>query len=248
MKRHIIYFCILLLLITTSFSSAAGGRGGQQMTAPMGTVECLIDQLPIGVLSVEDELNLLHMVEEEKVARDVYSALYGTWGHWTFDHIATSEQRHMDAVASLMERYQVELPMEFEVVATFDSDSMQDLFDALVNRGSISLVDALQVGATIEDLDIYDLQEYLALTDNEDIQTVYQNLLRGSRNHLRSFVYQLSLNGEEYVAQYLTQAEVDAIVATERERGLATANGANMDNGDRGSRGQRQSSQDCLLD
>nr|WP_320048939.1 DUF2202 domain-containing protein [uncultured Desulfuromonas sp.] len=250
MKLSSLIMCILCVLLTASLSLAAGYRSGAEQTPASngsslaGTVDCLISQLPLEELSDEEAAELLYMYEEEKVARDVYTALYATWGHWVFDHIANSEQRHMDAVACLLERYELDFPLNADTVGMFDSDAMQDLYDALVERGSISLIDALHVGATIEDLDIYDLQEYLAQTDNEDIMTVYQNLLRGSRNHLRSFVYQLSLNDVEYVAQYLTQEEVDAIVNSEREAGLANANGGSMNSEDKEA-GQYQNLQDC---
>ncbi|MDH4364740.1 MAG: DUF2202 domain-containing protein, partial [Acidimicrobiia bacterium] len=48
-------------------------------------------------------------------------------------------------------------------------------------RGSGALVDALTVGATIEDLDIADLRA--RATDTPAIALVYANLERGSPNH-----------------------------------------------------------------
>ena len=212
---------LVTLLCLASIPAFAGGRGfGRQQLNTAGTVVSLIDSLPLEYLDEEEILSLLHMYEEEKVARDVYSTLFGTWGHWVFEHIATSEQKHMDAVGTLLSRYEIALPENVEIPNVFESYEMQNLYDALVEQGRISLVDALLVGATIEDLDIYDLQKYVNLTDNEDIQTVYQNLLRGSRNHMRSFTYQLTLNDIIYTPQYLTQEEIDDIISTERERGL----------------------------
>ena len=80
--------------------------------------------------------------------------------------------------------------------------------------------DALKVGAAIEEIDILDLQEYIAQTDKEDIRVVYENLTKGSRNHLRSFVSTLSKQtGETYQPQYLDQATYDAIIGSETERG-----------------------------
>jgi hypothetical protein len=61
--------------------------------------------------------------------------------------------------------------------------------------------------------------------DNIDIRTVYQNLLKGSRNHLRAFAYQLSLLKSSYVAQYLSQEEIDAIIDSPWERGRYDENG-----------------------
>jgi hypothetical protein len=48
---------------------------------------------------------------------------------------------------------------------------------------------------------------------------VYQNLLKGSRNHLRSFVSNLALQGVTYVPQYMSAADYQAIVGTPVERG-----------------------------
>ncbi len=73
------------------------------------------------------------------------------------------------------------------------------------------------MGATIEDMDIFDLQNFLELTDKADITRVFENLMKGSRNHLRAFVGQMELLGETYLAQYLTQDEIDAIVNSPRE-------------------------------
>jgi len=200
---------VTALLCLASIPAFAGGYGfDRQQPNTVGTVVSLIDSLPMEYLDEEEILDLLHMYEEEKVARDVYSTLFGVWGHWVFEHIAMSEQKHMDAVGALLARYEIALPENATIPNLFESTEMQNLYDALVEQ------------ATIEDLDIYDLQEYINLTDNEDIQTVYQNLLRGSRNHMRSFIYQLTLNDITYTPQYLTQEEFDNIISTERERGL----------------------------
>ncbi len=111
----------------------------------------------------------------------------------------------------------------------------------------MSPVAALQVGATIEDLDIHDLEELIAQADNEDIRTVYQNLLKGSGNHLRAFWYELSLNGGEYEAQYISAEELAAIVTSERERGRVDADGNVVDNGGAGCRSGKGKSVDCRI-
>jgi hypothetical protein len=58
-----------------------------------------------------------------------------------------------------------------------------------------------------------------------DIKTLYQNLMKGSRNHLRSFARQLHSFGLSYTAQYLSQEEVDAIIFSSMERGILDENG-----------------------
>jgi hypothetical protein len=64
-----------------------------------------------------------------------------------------------------------------------------------------------------------DLQEAIDASDNADIKQLYENLMSGSRNHLRAYVGQIEDLGIVYEAQYLTQEEVDAIVDAPVERG-----------------------------
>jgi tRNA isopentenyl-2-thiomethyl-A-37 hydroxylase MiaE len=94
-----------------------------------------------------------------------------------------------------------------------------------VTTGKTSLEDALVVGATIEDMDIADLQENLTRTDNEDIATVYRNLLRGSRNHLRAFAKAMDRYDVTYEARYISAEEYEAIVTSSKERGTVDADG-----------------------
>ena len=48
---------------------------------------------------------------------------------------------------------------------------------------------------------------------------VYENLLRGSRNHLRAFVKVLAKHDVTYTPQILDQEEFDGIVSTPKETG-----------------------------
>jgi hypothetical protein len=166
-----------------------------------------------GDLSPAEADALLFMIEEEKLACDVYNALYAVWGVSTFQNIAASEQGHMDSLAVLLERYGLTSPVQ-SAAGVFTNPELQALYTQLVARGSTSLSEALKVGGAIEEIDILDLQSRLALTDNADIQQVFNNLLRGSENHLRSFANALlKQTGETYVPQYLTPEAYAAIMA-----------------------------------
>ncbi|MEY3018619.1 MAG: hypothetical protein RL336_1754, partial [Pseudomonadota bacterium] len=80
--------------------------------------------------------------------------------------------------------------------------------------------DALRVGATVEELDIYDIARLRdELVDNADIDLVYDNLMKGSRNHLRSFYRQIQNQNADYEPIYISQEEFDAIVTSDMERG-----------------------------
>ncbi|WP_457571224.1 DUF2202 domain-containing protein [Desulfovulcanus sp.] len=201
----------------------AGGMRGGEFGLPT-----VVANLPYQKLSKEEKAGLIKMREEEKLARDVYKKLYGLWNLPIFTHIALSEQRHMDAIKSLLDKYNLSDPVVDTTVGVFTSPEMQKLYNTLVKQGSKSLIDALKVGATIEDLDIKDLQDFLRQTDNTDIKIIYQNLAKGSRNHLRAFTSQLSMNGAKYNAQYLSPAEVESIITSPQEHGMVDENGKPM--------------------
>jgi hypothetical protein len=171
-------------------------------------------------LSPEDIEDLVYLREEEKLARDVYLYLYATWGQWIFENIAASEQQHMDAVKTLLDRYGIVDPVgDNNDEGVFVEPELQELYDSLVATGESTKLNALLVGATIEDMDIRDIQIMHDNTEKLDLKSVYENLMQGSRNHLRSFCGLLETLGETYTAQYLTQEEVNEILDSPKETG-----------------------------
>jgi len=195
------------LLVTPALAGKGPGRSGG------GTA-----------LSAAEAATLTFMREEEKLARDVYQAMADEWGLAVFVNIAASEQRHMDSIKTLLDRYG--LPDPILGVGEFSDSSLQDLYDDLIDRGLTSELEALYVGALIEEVDIEDLQDAIAETDHPDLARVYGNLMRGSRNHLRAFVGYIEDLGLDYEAQHLSQEEVDEILDSPWERGpFATAGG-----------------------
>jgi hypothetical protein len=176
-------------------------------------------------LTNEEIAGLLYMREEEKLAHDIYMTLLEQWGTNTFRNIANSEATHSEAIRTLLNQYILEDPAEGNGVGIFTDPTLQALYDQLAAQGSQSLADALRVGASVEEIDILDLEKHLAQTTHADISLVYQNLMTGSRNHLRAFVSALSRQtGETYQSQYLSQAVFDAIIATSTERGRGHGN------------------------
>jgi hypothetical protein len=173
----------------------------------------------VDLTEVEAE-GLIFMREEKKLARDVYLTLYDQWDIPIFQNIARSEQTHTDAIKNLLDTYGLVDPMVNDKIGVFINPDLQALYDQLVAQGSQSLSDALKVGVAIEEIDILDLEKYIAQTDHADIQLVYENLLKGSRNHLRAFVSTFQRQtGETYQPQYLSQDVYDAIVGSAIERG-----------------------------
>lgn len=95
-------------------------------------------------LNASEVDSVLFMVEEEKLARDVYLTLYDKWGLITFSNIARSEQRHVDAVKYIIEKYGLEDPT-IDEIGVFKNEELQALYTQLVETGSKSLVDAIKL-------------------------------------------------------------------------------------------------------
>jgi hypothetical protein len=170
-------------------------------------------------LTESEEKWLVLMREEEKLARDVYLTLADTWNIQIFSNIANSEQTHTDAIKTLLTRYNISDPVTDDSVGVFTNPELAKLYTDLVDQGSKSLLSALKIGATIEDLDINDLDKALLETTKEDIKIVYQNLQKGSRNHLRAFVRQIEKNGGDYFPQYISNDSYEKIISSTQEKG-----------------------------
>ncbi|ASJ00590.1 DUF2202 domain-containing protein [Thermococcus gorgonarius] len=200
----------------TGTATPSGGppedRGyGQKTASSTGTVD--VSTLPAENLSPDEVEGILYMREEEKLARDVYLTLYNATGLKIFENIARSEQTHMDMVLQLIEKYNLTDPAEGKAVGEFTNPELQALYDQLVSRGETSDVEALKVGALIEEVDIKDLEEWLSRTDNEDIRLVFKNLMAGSENHLRAFTRTLANSyGVEYSPQVLSVERYRSII------------------------------------
>lgn len=189
----------LVLALSCAFPVLAGGR------------HAVSSQASAASLTEAEEATLLWMREEEKLARDVYLTLYKLWNKPVFAEIAESEQAHMDALLKKIELYGLIDPVLPEV-GSFSNPDLQSLYDELIARGQLSYVDALTVGATIEDLDIRDIGNAIAETAKLPLKTTYESLLEGSKNHLRAFVDLLDQEGVEYSPQFIDQAVFDAIL------------------------------------
>jgi len=180
----------------------------------------VVESTAIESISVEEEHGIIFMREEEKLARDVYTTLYDIWGLAIFNNIAKSEQSHMDAMKVLIDKYALADPNIDDSVGVYSDYHFVETYEELVSLGSESLEGALRVGIIIEELDIKDINEMVAEVEgNEDIVSTYEELLKGSRNHLRAFWDVFSSKGLAYEPQFISQEEFDAIINSPMETG-----------------------------
>lgn len=159
---------------------------------------------------IPEATGIMHMIEEEKLAYDVYVTLYEEWGLKVFRNISQSELRHFDAMKGLVEEYSVSYTDSGR--GMYNNDEFETLYQELTGRGTISKEEALQVGALIEDLDICDLDAYLILDLDDNVKSVYESLLHGSENHMRAFTKQLSKYSIVYTPEYISEERYSGIL------------------------------------
>jgi len=165
-------------------------------------------------ISSREKEGLLFIWEEEKAARDLYTSLYEKDNLSIFLDLTRSEQSHMDQARAIIDKYALTIPGKDEP-GIFQNQTLQKVHDELLAKGMQSDQDALKVAATFEEISIMDLEKELDATHTEDIRTMYQGLLAGSRKHLRSYVGDLKDLGIQYDPQYLEKDEFEKIVKVE---------------------------------
>lgn len=169
-------------------------------------------------LTVIEVEHLTFVREEEKLARDVYQSMYDKWGANIFNNIVSSEQRHMDTMLKMLEKYGLDDPAadengEINDYGVFTNQDIQGLYDSLVAQGEGSYVEALKVGVFIEEFDIDDITMAINDTDfnHVDLVTAYENLMEGSKRHLAAFCDDLEKKGLTCEAAVIDSSLFDAI-------------------------------------
>jgi hypothetical protein len=213
MNRRLAILSVGLLAVALTAVPAPAQGGQQKLIA-------YFNALPSQTLDAAEIAGLRQMLQDEKLARDVYLAMGYFWNLPIFANIAASEQEHMKFVRLLYTRYNLADPIPSDQIGVFADPFYSYLFNILVVVGSQSLQNALWVGTAIEDLDIDDLLVLAGQTDNKDIRMIYYNLCKGSRNHLRAYYPNLVKWGGSYQALFIDQKTFDQIMNSKPEGGV----------------------------
>ncbi len=166
-------------------------------------------------LNVNDagKAKLLHMVEEEKMAHDVYARFHDKFQMRIFHNIGGAEEHHRDLVKQALNLHGIPDPTEGKGLGEFDNSEVQALHDEMVANGLEGLPVALRVGAKIEEMDIHDLQNARRDTSAPHLIKLFERLQCASENHLRAFVRVLGNIGETpYEPVILSKVEFEEIV------------------------------------
>ncbi len=145
---------------------------------------------PVDATNTTVEL-LLYLVEEEKLAHDIYTKMYELYGANVFGTILGSETNHQSQVLALLTARGIADPRS-SLVGVFANTRLQTLYDTLLAQGKQGVDEAYKVGVAIEELDIADISKQLETASDTDVIDTLERLRRGSENHLRAFNRQLA--------------------------------------------------------
>lgn len=219
MKNQVKILLVGLVLGLVSCEKSGPLNSDQaNLSASLAAIQKTVSSLPLENLEDAEKERILFIREEEKLAYDVYNTMFDQYGVNIFQNIPNSELSHMEAMLTIIKKYNLVDPMDTSPRGVFKDASLQTLYTSLVTQGNTSVLAAYQVGALIEELDIHDLNSSISVTNNQDVRMVYDFLNKGSRNHLRSFYKNITKAGGSYTPIYITQAEFDAIVNSPTEK------------------------------
>jgi hypothetical protein len=154
---------------------------------------------------------VLYAREQQKLARDLYQTLGTKWSAAILQSTAQAEQKHMDTVKSLIDGLGLTDPAQ-PSPGQFTDPVFQKLYGQLLDRGSTSLVNALNAAAYLEEMEIRDTRGFVEDANRLDIIRGLGSIATSEPTHLRVFVAELKKQGVDYQPQLLSQSDYDRIM------------------------------------
>ena len=183
---------VLAIFIGTQIGN--GDTTAEEVASPETTIsqeDSAINEEEVTTDSTVDTSILAEMltfiVQEEKLAHDLYVQLASTSGAQQFANIVNSESTHISLVQGLLVSYNIVDPTVGLAEGEFLDQDLQALYDSLLASGSVDRAGAIAAGIAVEEKDIADIEVMLATDLPSDVASVLERLLSGSQNHLAAF-------------------------------------------------------------
>jgi hypothetical protein len=184
---------VLAIFIGTQIGN--GDTTAEEVASPETTIsqeDSAINEEEVKTDSTVDTSTLAEMltfiVQEEKLAHDLYVQLASTSGAQQFANIVNSESTHISLVQGLLVSYNIVDPTVGLAEGEFLDQDLQALYDSLLASGSVDRAGAIAAGIAVEEKDIADIEVMLASELPSDVASVLERLLSGSQNHLTAFL------------------------------------------------------------
>ena len=184
---------VLAIFIGTQIGN--GDTTAEEVASPETTIsqeDSAVTEEEVTTDSTVDTSTLAEMltfiVQEEKLAHDLYVQLASTSGAQQFQNVLNSESTHISLVQGLLTTYNIVDPTVGLAEGEFVNQDLQALYDSLLASGSVDRAGAIAAGIAVEEKDIADIEVMLASELPSDVVSVLERLLSGSQNHLAAFL------------------------------------------------------------
>jgi len=154
MKRILVAVLAVAVLVGSG-AGVASAYAGARRTAPATTCTTIAN-LPVEALSQAEKDALATTLQEEYLARDIYTAVIAKLGSVRpCTSIVKSEEQHVATLTALFTKYQLAVPAYAQAART-----------STVMAGITAVEDALKLGVTVEKEDIALYEELVKVVDN----------------------------------------------------------------------------------
>jgi hypothetical protein len=168
---------VLAIFIGTQIGN--GDTTAEEVASPETTIsqeDSVINEEEVTTDSTVDSSTLAEMltfiVQEEKLAHDLYVQLASTSGAQQFQNVLNSESTHISLVQGLLTTYNIVDPTVGLAEGEFVNQDLQALYDSLLASGSVDRAGAIAAGIAVEEKDIADIEVMLASELPSDVASV----------------------------------------------------------------------------
>lgn len=165
-------------------------------------------------LGEEVKMDLIYLIEEEKVIRDLSYKFSQKYDEEIFTDVYKAENTHMKAVQRFIRNYKLDDPTSKNGVGKFKNPQLQKIYDEKLKSGEKNKVEAYKSLLWMLEKNIDDVNINKENTDKDDILFVYKNLTRSSKNHTRAINDLLNSEGGSYPSEHLSEAKYESIISS----------------------------------
>jgi hypothetical protein len=203
---------VIVLLLAGALAAWLVSRGDSDDSG-LANLKQELRATPAESMSADESAGVLYTYEGQRLARDLHSVLGELWQAPIFEDAESDSDLAVQAAALLLPRAGVTPPPQHP--GSYTDPQLSELYVELTSEGSASMVSALEASATLEELNIIDIQTQLSKTDKADLQLVYRHLIEAGGHELWSFTRGIErFGGQPYQPRYLTPEGYADILAT----------------------------------
>lgn len=156
---------------------------------------------------------VVDLVDKEKYLRDIYIKLFEYWSEPILEKSAAIKHENLLQLINLFTSYGYLDPIQGLIVGDFNSGALDTAFATAVVTGTETAYKGLRLLGKLEETNIQTLTPYINNTDKPKVKTLLTQIREDSFVALQKVAARITvITGSPYVAQVLTQAQVDKIL------------------------------------